>query len=280
MPKINKIKSNIIGLDMGLVIGRFFLNTEDLHFGYWPSGEKPTVQNFSWAQENHTSLIMDNIPKGTKRILDVGSGSGNLALKLLNAGYLVDCVIPSEYLANAVNEKLKGRGQIYICKFEDFNCKNQYDLILFSESFQYVQLKKSLQLLDKILSTNGYLIICDFFKLDVPGKSLMGGGHKWQDFQVAIENTTLQKITDLDITDGTAPTIDFLDNFSNEVLKPMSEMIGQYMLSNYPKLTKMIMWKFRPRFNKIKQRYFSGIVNGENFKKYKTYRLLLYRLIK
>ena len=70
MIKKNKIKSNIIGLDMGLAVGRFFLNTEDLHYGYWPDNEKPTVQNFAWAQENHSSLIIDTIPKKTKYILD------------------------------------------------------------------------------------------------------------------------------------------------------------------------------------------------------------------
>ena len=70
MTKKDKVKSNIIGLDIGLAFGRFFLNTEDLHFGYWPNSEKPTSKNFSWAQENHSKLIMDNIPLGTKNILD------------------------------------------------------------------------------------------------------------------------------------------------------------------------------------------------------------------
>ena len=88
------------------ILGKFFLGTEDLHFGYWPDGEKPTARNFALAQENHSKLIMTKIPRGAKRILDVGSGSGNLAQKLLNSGYEVDCVIPSEYLAKAVKEKL------------------------------------------------------------------------------------------------------------------------------------------------------------------------------
>ena len=39
----NKIKSNIIGLDMGLAIGKFFLDSEDLHFGYWPNNEISTT---------------------------------------------------------------------------------------------------------------------------------------------------------------------------------------------------------------------------------------------
>ena len=277
MKNIGKIKSNIIGLDMGLSLGRFFLGTEDLHFGYWPDGETPTSQNFALGQKNHSKLIMDTIPKGTKRILDVGSGSGSLALKLLDAGYDVDCVIPSEYLAEAVKQKLNGKGKIHICKFEDFFCDESYDVIIFSESFQYVNIVDSLEKVEKILHPLGYLLICDFFSRDVPEKSLMGGGHSWAAFNNAMEKTNLLIFSDKDITDGTAPTVDFLDQFCQEVLKPVGSMTGKYMLSNYPKITRILLWKFRSRLNKINRRYLSGDVNGETFKKFKTYRLLLYK---
>ena len=276
MTRKKQIKSNIIGLDMGLAVGRFFLNTEDLHYGYWPNNEKPTVQNFAWAQENHSKLIMDNIPVGTKNILDVGSGSGNLALKLSSAGYDVDCVIPSKYLANAVNEKLNANSNIYISKFEDFFSKKKYDLILFSESFQYVNIDKSLKLVKKILRSKGHLLICDFFKQDISEKSPMGGGHRWVEFQQSINNFNLNNLIDLNITNETAPTIDFLNNFCQEVLKPMANMTGQYLYGNYPIITKIFMWKYQKKLKKIKNRYLSGSVNGISFKKFKTYRLLLY----
>ena len=54
-------------------------------------------------------------------------------------------------------------------------------------------------------------------------------------------------------------------------------MTGQYMLSNYPKVTRFLMWKFKGRLDKINRRYLRGDVNGESFKKFKTYRLLLYK---
>ena len=273
----NKIKSNIIGLDIGLALGRFFLGTEDLHFGYWPNGKKPTARNFSLAQENHSKLIMDTIPDGTKRILDVGSGSGSLALKLLNSGYEVDCIIPSEYLAVAVKEKLGSRGKTHVCKFEEFNSKERYDLVIFSESFQYVNMIVSLEKIEEILNHGGHLIICDFFRLEVSEKSLMGGGHRWEAFNETIEMTTFDLISDADITNGTAPTIDFLDQFCKEVLSPVGKMTGEYMLSNYPKITRILMWKFKGRLEKINKRYLSGMVNGKSFKKFKTYRLLLYK---
>ena len=93
----NKISSKRVGLDIGLAIGRFFLNTEDLHYGYWPKGKTATIQNFAEAQDAHSKLIMDHIPNETKRILDVGSGSGNLAMKLINKCFQVDCVIPVNF---------------------------------------------------------------------------------------------------------------------------------------------------------------------------------------
>ena len=277
MKNKDKIKSNIIGLDIGLALGRFFLDTEDLHFGYWPEGEKPTSRNFALAQENHSRLIIDKIPGDAKRILDVGSGSGNLALKLLDAGYGVDCVIPSDYLAAAVQEKLDGRGKTHICKFEDLSSPERYDVIIFSESFQYVNMAASLEKVEKMLRLGGHLLICDFFKLDVPFKSIMGGGHRWVAFKETIKKAKLELISDDDITDGTAPTVDFLNQFCQEVLKPVGKMTGDYMLSNYPKITKILMWRFNRRLEKIKVRYLSGDVNGESFKKCKTYRLLLFK---
>ena len=130
-----------------------------------------------------------------------------------------------------------------------------------------------------MLVKNGNLIICDFFRLDVPQKSPMGGGHSWTVFKEAVKNTGLTLISDADITEGTAPTIDFLNQFTKEVLKPVGKMTGEYMLSNYPRITSILMWKFKSQLDKINLRYLSGQVNGENFKKFKTYRLLLYKLI-
>ena len=276
--KNDKIKSNIIGLDIGLAFGRFFLNTEDLHYGYWPKNEKPSVKNFSWAQENHSNLIIENIPTGVKNILDVGSGSGNLAMKLLEKKYDIDCVIPSEYLADAIREKLNDRGKIHICKFEDLEISNKYDIIIFSESFQYVKMEESIKKISKMLNKNGYLLICDFFRLNVPEKSLLGGGHSWGNFNKEMETINLELIKNIDITNATAPTLDFLDEFCQQVLKPVGEMSGEYMLSNYPKISKLLRWKFKNRINKINKRYLSSNVNGKSFKKFKTYRFLLYKL--
>ena len=273
----DKFNSKVIGLDAGLLIGKFFMDTEQLHYGYWPNEKTATAQNFSKAQDRHSELIIDNIPSTVNKILDVGSGSGSLAKKLISLGYQVDCVIPSEFLAEKVQQKLDTSSIIHITKFENLNISQNYDLILFSESFQYVQLTKSIGKILSILDKNGYLLICDVFHKNVSGISPMRGGHRLDLFENEIEKTDLTKITDLDITLETAPTWDFLNQFLNEVAIPISAMSHSYMKYKYPKLIKLIKWKYRKKLDKIRKVWLSNELTGENFAKFKSYRLFLYK---
>ncbi len=272
-----KIDSKAVGLDIGLLIGRFFMNTEDLHYGYWPDDKTATAQNFAEAQYRHSQLIIDNVPDGVRSILDVGSGSGNLAKKLKSHGYEVDCVIPSEFLAENVRKKLDDHSTVHVCGFEDLNTERSYDLILFSESFQYVKLAFSIDKIVEMLPEGGHLMICDFFQKDTPGKSPLGGGHKWVKFEEKISSVPLTQITDIDITEETAPTNDLLDSFVTQVLEPIKNMSGDYIDSNYPRLNSFLKWKYEKRIKKINRVYFTGQLTGANFIKYKTYRLLLFK---
>lgn len=273
----NRFDSKVIGLDVGLLIGKFFMDTEELHYGYWPDEKKATAQNFSQAQDRHSQLIIDNIPNNVKKILDVGSGSGSLAKKLIKLGYQVDCVIPSEFLAEKVKVKLNDSSNIYINKFEDLDISHHYDLVLFSESFQYVELNDSIKKIISVLNKNGHLLICDVFHKNVEGISPMRGGHRLDLFDDEISNSTLVKEKDIDITKETAPTWDFLNQLLNEVAIPISDMSNNYLEYKYPRLTKLIKWKYQRKLNKIKKVWLSGELTGESFIKFKSYRLFIYK---
>ena len=274
---MDKYDSKVVGLDAGLLIGKFFLNTEELHYGYWPDDKTATAQNFAGAQARHSQLIIDHIPDGVKRILDVGSGSGSLAQKLINLGYKVDCVVPSEFLAKKIKDKLGKNSIIHVCKFEDLEESQSYDLILFSESFQYVLMEQSINKIVSMLPKNGHLLICDVFHKNVTGVSPMRGGHRWDLFENQISKSSLKQINNLDITVETAPTYDFLNQLLKEVVIPISDISGNYLNSNYPKLSKLLKWKYRKKLKKIEKVWYSGELTGENFIKFKSYRLLIYK---
>ena len=274
---MDKYDSKVVGLDAGLLIGKFFLNTEELHYGYWPDDKTVTAQNFARAQARHSQLIIDHIPDGVKRILDVGSGSGSLAQKLINLGYKVDCVVPSEFLAKKIKAKLGKNSIIHVCKFENLEVSQSYDLILFSESFQYVLMEQSINKIVSMLPKNGHSLICDVFHKNVTGVSPMRGGHRWDLFENQISKSSLKQITNLDITVETAPTYDFLNQLLKEVVIPISDISGNYLNSNYPKLSKILKWKYRKKLDKIEKVWYSGELTGENFIKFKSYRLLVYK---
>ena len=201
----------------------------------------------------------------------------NFSKRLIENKYLVDCVSPSEYLTNQIREKLGDSANIFPCIYEEVQTDERYDLILFSESFQYIKIKEGLDKSLSLLDDKGYVLICDFFKTDVEGKSPLGGGHSLSKFQKILSQFSFEEIENIDITKETAPTIQILDDFLSEVGFPFRDMISGYFQSNYPGFSKLLNWKFKERFEKINRVYFSGSKNIDAFMKYKTYRLFLYR---
>jgi SAM-dependent methyltransferase len=273
-----KVSPNEIGLEIGLVLSRFFLNTEHLHFGYWPDDLDVNLNNVKKAQDYHSEKIIKSIPKNVETILDVGSGSGGLAEKLVDNGYHVDCVSPSEYLSDSIEQKLKKRVTVYRSTFEDLDLQKKYDLVIFSESFQYVNIKKSLNKIPLVVQEKGHVLICDFFRKPGTGKKPLGGGHDWEVFQDYLSDHSFIEILNKDITRETARTYDLINQIIGEVADPVRSLSAKYLDSQYPKGMKFLRWYFKKKIKRINRIYFSGNMTGDMFNKLKTYRVLLYRI--
>lgn len=279
MSKKNKVDFKEIGLDIGLILAKQFYKTEYLHYGYWSKGLAVDSTNVYQAQENYANLIVSRIPAGVKTILDVGCGAGKFAEKLLNEGYEVDCVSPSPNLTRHVRRLLGNRSQIFECSYEDLYTEKKYDLILFSESFQYIPYRSSMPLSIKLLTKNGTILICDFFRRKTEETSPIGGGHDLQGFYSYVAKLPLELIEDLDITKETAPSIDIVDEFLTNTLVPIYNLIFYALENNYPKITQFIRWKFKKRLDKINYKYLQRKTNGESFARFKSYHLLLYKRV-
>ena len=129
----------------------------------------------------------------------------------------------------------------------------------------------------KFLNKQGYLLICDFFKRDVRGKSPVSGGHKIKRFLKYMERQPFTKLTDLDITKEAAPSLDIMRDLIQEVIAPTWNIVAYYMRSNYPRFTKMFSFAFRKKIAQAHRKYLSGSTSGEQFAHFKTYRLFLYQ---
>ncbi|MBN2681750.1 MAG: class I SAM-dependent methyltransferase [Bacteroidales bacterium] len=276
MGKQKKVDSKEAGLEIGLHFFKFFLKTEYLHYGYFKNLETD-ISNLAKAQEQYANYLLSSIPEDVKTILDVGCGSGKMAETLLEKGYKVDAVAPGNLLSNYVKEKIGDRIELFNCRFQDLVTSKKYDMVMFSESFQYIHIKDAMEGAINFTREGGYIMIADFFKTDAPGKSMLGGGHKYSEWLEVKPNFKLETIKEEDITEETAPTIDLVSQLSTEVLQPIWRVVFALAEDRFPLILKFVKWKYKKKLAKLDDKHFSGQRNGKNFKIYKKYMFYLFK---
>ncbi len=275
MTKPKQVDSKEAGLAVGLIFGKYFLKTEHMHYGYWPGDLPLDISNVAQAQEKYTEFLASHIPEGTETVLDVGCGTGATAKKLMDGGYSVDCVSPSDFLTSYARDLLGDECTIHQCTFEELDTDKRYDMLLFSESFQYVHLDNALTDAGIFLKENGHLMICDFFRRGGEIKSFMGGGHNIDEFYDRVSSSGFQIVEDMDITEQTAPNMDLVDDLLGNFAKPVWELVQYSLSSNYPRISRFLKWRYRKKIEKMNRKYFSGLRNAENFKADKVYKFFL-----
>ena len=279
--------------ELGLVLAQQILGVDDLHYGLWDADLELKLTNVGIAQQRYTDFLLATLPPahpGPVRVLDIGCGTGHILGQLLDRGYRGDGVIPSPSLATLVRQRLQKRpgnqSQLFECRFEDFPADQyaqHYDVALFSESFQYISMDASFELLQKIVKPGGLVVICDFFKTAHhgdrgPGDKSFGGGHQLTDFYSKIKTTRFVPLRDEDITQRVSPNLDLLNDFLLNTIKPVGLSLDRYLSSNYPKLSWIAQKLMRKKLAKANYKYFSGHRSKETFERYKTYHLMVYQL--
>ncbi|MHC4062166.1 MAG: class I SAM-dependent DNA methyltransferase [Planctomycetota bacterium] len=277
MKKSKKDISREVGLEIGSVCGRYFLKLEHLHYGYWTDGLEVDISSLRSAQDNYTEFLISHIPDGVKTILDVGCGTGGITKKLLERGYEPDCVSPSSFFVEQGRRLLGDRIGIFECRYEEVETEKRYDLILFAESFQYVALEQALQKTSCFLNNGGYMLICDIFRKDLRGKSRQRGGHELSKFRDSVAKYDFEPVEEVDITQQTAPTIEIFEQALTTIGPPILRSVQRFLSGRYPIVSRLLCWKYRKQLEKMHKKYFEGGRGADEFKEFKSYRLLLYR---
>ena len=74
-----------------------------------------SIDNLKKSQDYHSEKIINSIPSDVNTILDVGSGSGGLAEKLVEKNYKVEMRFTKSFLSDAIeNNYLRKLGSIEV----------------------------------------------------------------------------------------------------------------------------------------------------------------------
>jgi len=272
-----KFDSKEVGLEIGLVIFRYFLKSEYLHYGLFTNGLKGDIANLAQAQINYAEHLLERVPDDVETILDVGCGSGKMAQTLIERGFRVDCVSPSILLAERARTLVGDDCEIFQCGFEDLQTDKRYDLIMFSESFQYIPVETALENALRFANPRGYVLVSDYFRTDAPGECLLGGGHSFATWEEQLRKYPLDVLSEQDLTELAAPTVDVINSFSQELLHPVWKLSFVLVENKYPLVARFLKWKFRKKIAKLEKKHFTGGRTAEVFKKHKQYMFYLFQ---
>ncbi len=255
--------------------------TNYLHFGMWQKGDKLTLENAQKAQERYADNLVSLIPKGVKTILDVGCGVGGNALKLARLGYKVTGICPDPYQEQLFRKVVKGKAKFHLTTLENFRTGEKFDLILMSESVQYIPFKEGLKKISKLLKPGGYLLASDYFKKgnakgveNLPSSFL-------SEYLKAVNEAGFRVVRQRDITSSILPTLEYGSKVYQDYIKPVLSCIVTTMQVHMPPLHWLfnLFMRFRVKGKAVRQIIVNNLVpmDRKAFEKYLTYRMTLIR---
>lgn len=251
-----------------------------LHYGYWEplpdSVDDLTIPRFRAAQEAYAARLLSYIPTGTKTILDVGCGIGGNAAYLLERGFTVEGLAPDSFQQEQFLKNTKGQAKFHLSRFEDFQVDQSYDLLLFSESSQYMSAVDIANGAAHLLNPGGYLLLADMLRTDATYTTgIFSNCHVVAEINTAMEKAGFNLVKTEDISLQIAPSLQlYVKEFRTYGLTTLK------YLGNLVEITVPLLYKLLKHFlgKWINTLITEGVDANRLFERHLSYEIQLWQL--
>jgi SAM-dependent methyltransferase len=251
----------------GAVFGNNFL-----HYGYFAhppaDPEAISLAQVKQAMDDYASLLVDRVRAG-ERVLDIGCGMGGLLSRLDAAGARPTGLTPNRAHAAHIRASwphiplLEGTLE----SFDPAVRSERFDVIVNSESFQYIALDAGIERVKDFLAPGGRWLVIDYFRLraDTRNKS----GHLLTDFEGAIARHGLRIAERVDVTDNVVPSLAYARVLAERFALPVAHFFSEKFFLRRPLLGYLLQPTVRDKLTAVRL----DTLDPEIFKREKRYLL-------
>ena len=191
-----------------------------LHYGYWTPIPSPTdeltITGLRNAQDAYAKHLLSFLPTDIHTVLDVGCGNGDNAVSMIGKGLQVEGLAPDPAQQDNFLERTKGKALFHADTFQEFvkapqkySSQLTYDLILFSESSQYMSPEMIAEGSAHVVKSGGYVLLADMLRKDPEYKDGMFSNCLVNaDLHREMEKAGFKLVTTDDISAHIVPTLD------------------------------------------------------------------------
>jgi len=253
------------------------LKLSSLHYGLWedPGSEALTLENLRAAQRRYTEALYRLVPAGTKSVLDVGCGLGDVARGLAARGVKVTAISPDKNHGRYVESA--GAGVRFVqARYQNFSSEEKFDVVLMSESQNYFQSDICFEQTARHLKPAGHLLVSGMFRKK-EGKPFPDHVNVVDDFLGQGAARGFRVVVDEDITRQVLPTLALVHGAMSSFVDPSIDLLRRYLQSSAPLKARVVSWVFRKQLGELKgiYRYLLAKTDPAVFRENGTYRMLL-----